>query len=520
MVDLTQGGITVTISGSPTTGTWRVNGHYVVGTCTVTGWTPTPTGSGATRRHGAMINPSSLTQQGYDGRMDNSGAEQEYSAALDVSLSLPLTLNPGDCLVVAASGNLGSADLDAEGGNAQMLDEIMVIHCVASAPASTDFRPPYAGTDRTVFSTSGISGTLPNLTAPFDPIGTGAFDFKMDGTEWLSRPHYHLRMSSERAVNRMAPRVQQQFYPAYRARVVNALGALSCTNHARKTEARDRVIQDGIDIWGCIKATLVGGKSGIFTAGAGYGGGYYFPLLYAGYMLGNTEMLSYLGIKWANHGGYWSYNYDFDATHPWQDANGNPIDYLGESVTGFWETTSLYNSATAWTGYTGLPRSRSAYTAGFPLYGDARRALGVASNDSSKDPNKAYHANGSDLTGYVTPFIYADGWGDYMLTGSVYSFAGGFLVARLMGIEGYYTNAAREMGYWWLSDNKLWKQSHIGFDYLEDINVYGGTGNSFLRSLWLSNGSMGAYILDGGGSPPPVTLPVVTTSTLTMRVTV
>lgn len=518
MVDLTQGGITVTISGTPTTGTWRVNGHYVVGTCTVTGWTPTPTGSGATRRHGAMKNPASLTQQGYDGRMDNSGYEQEYSAALDVSLSLPLTLNPGDCLVVAASGNLGSADLDAEGGNAQMLDEIMVIHCVSSAPASTDFRPPYAGTTRTVFSTSGISGTLPNLTAPLDPVGTGVFDFKMDDAQWLTRPHYHLRMSSERACNRMAPRTQQEFYPAYRSRVVNALGALSCTNHARKTEARDRVIQDGIDIWGCIKASMSSGKNGIFTAGAGYGNGYFFPLLYAGYMLNNAEMLSYLGIKWANHGGYWHYDTDFDVSHPWQDGNGNPIDYLAESVGGFWETTSVYNSTNAWSGYA-LPRSRSAYTAGFPLYGDARQGAGVSGNDSRKDENKVYNGIAYQSTGYGSGLSSGAGWGDYMHL-AMPAHAGSFIVARLMGIEGYYKNAAREMAYWWLADNQLWQPSRIGNSALEDIYCYGGTGNTFIRSLWTTHGTMGAYILDGGGSPPPVTLPVVTTSTLTMRVTV
>lgn len=522
MATITQGGITVTISGSPDTGTWRVNGHYIVGACTITGWTPTPTGSGATRRHGAMLNPASLTQQGFDGRMDNSGFEQEYSAVLDASLSLPISLSPGDCLVVSASGNLSSADLDAEGGNAQMLDEIMVIHCVASAPASTDFRPPYAGTDRTGFSTSDIVGTLPNHAAPFDPVGTGVFDFDMDDPTWLTRPHYHLRMAAERPQNRMAPRAQQEYYPAYRARVVNALAALSVTDHARKLEARDRVIQDGIDIWGCIKASMSAGKNGIFTSGAGYGGGYYFPLLYAGYMLGNAEMLSYLDLKWTNHGGYWHYDTDFDGSHPCTDGDGNPIDYTGESVGAFWETTSVYNSPTAWSGYA-LPRSRDAYTEGFPLYGDARNdgteGGGPSTNDSQKNIAKVYHAVACDTTGYTTPLTGSAGWGDYMLTGSMYSCAGGFLVARLMGIEGYYKNATREMVYWWFSDSDLWNQTHVGAGYLEDINVYGGTGNTFLRSLWASHGSMGAYIADGA-PPDPDPLPAVQTATLTISVTV
>lgn len=75
------------------------------------------------------------------------------------------------------------------------------------------------------------------------------------------------------------------------------------------------------------------------------------------------------------------------------------------------------------------------------------------------------------------------------------------------------------MAYWWLADNDLWNQSHVGFDYLEDINAYGGTGNSFMRSLWLTHGTMGAYIADGA-PPDPDPLPAVQTATLTISVTV
>jgi hypothetical protein len=509
MVDITSGGITVTISGSPTTGAYRVNDHYVVGSCTVTGWTPEPTGSGATRRHGGMVNTDRLDVQGYDGRMDDQSFEQAYDAGVDVSLSLPLALSPGQCLTISASGNLAQTDLDAVGGNAQMLAEGLILHCVAEAPASPSisFRPPYAGTIRHTFTTADIVGTLPTFAAPFDPIGTGVFDFQMDADDWLIRPQNHMRMAAERPSNRMPWRTQQEFYPAVRSKYVTALAALAISDHARKIEARDRLIQDGIDIWGCLKATMVDGRNGLFTAGAGYGNGFYFPLLFAGYMLDDEEMLSYLSLKWANHGGQWRYDTDFDETHPCEDGEGNPIDYTGESVGCFWETTSCYLSPTAWDGYE-LPRPREDYTAGFPLYGDARPAAGVGGNDSRKDVNKVYNAIAYQSTGYGSGLGSGAGWGDYMHS-SMTAFAGNFIIARLIGIDNYYPLAAREMAYWWLSDNKLWPQACIGNTALEDVYAYGGTGNGFVRGLKDAHFTMGAYDLN-----PSPELPVIISTSI------
>jgi hypothetical protein len=497
MVDIVQNGITVTISGSPTTGTYMTNGYYVVGTCTVTAISPTPTGSGATRRHGAMKNPVSLTQQGYDGRMDNSGGEQEYNAALDVSLSLPLTLNAGDCLVVSKSGNLAFSDLEpgVAGGNAQMMEAFATIHCVASAPASpsTTFRPPYAGTVRNTFTTADIVGTLPNFAAPHDPVGVELDDYHPDDPTWLNAVQYHLILPVERANNRMPPRGQQLFYPSDRARIVHSLGLLSCTDHARKIEARNKVIQDGIDLWGCMEAT---GNSGMYLNGAGYGAGRYFPILYAGYMLGNSTILGVLDDPWENAGGQYQY--------------GNP-DLLGEPVGAFWETTSLYMSDTAWSGYS-MPRV--SYPDGKPLYGDARELAGVGDNDARKEPNKVYDSIADSETQYGTGLPAVAGWGDYMHL-SCSAFIGGFITARLMGIDNYYPLAAKEFAYRWINDPLMWnKVSIFGNAYQEDVYAYGGYGNGFNRALWLAHGTMADY---DAGPAGPVQLPVISTPSLTFK---
>jgi hypothetical protein len=502
--DITKHGITATFSGTVAYGEYdAVPGWamWVEAGAVLTGHSPAPTGTGATRRNGAMKNHANHLKQGYDGRCTDL-ERQGYDASLDVSLSYPLTLAAGDCVIISKSGNLSYPDLTPGPGvpsNLGMIEDYLIIHCVASPPATGTFAPCPWGTVRDIYTIADIVGTLPYLTATNDPVGTGTGYFELDDAKWLVGPQYHLIGGTSYAMDRMATMSSMENYPANRAKIVHALGILAASDHSRATEAAYRVIQDGIWQAGALEAS---GTTGLFSAGAGYGAGHFFPVLFAGYMLGDTAMLAYLTAPWEDAGGTW----DYGAT-----------DYLGYPVGAFWESTTPYLSETAWSGYA-MPRET--YPDGKPLYGDARNGPGVASNDSRRDPDLVYDAVSDAYTLYGVGLPDEDGWGDYMHL-ACKAFVGGFIAARLIGIDSYYPVAAQELGYRWINDYQMWSADtdYRTSLYYKDIYGFGGWGNGFNYNMWAAYGTMADYAVTPPVDPivPDVT---VTGGTLTVNVTI
>lgn len=474
MVDISRHAITWTLTGSPTSGTFVNGDPWVVGPVTLTARTPAPSGAGEAVRNGGMINPSDLTKEGFDGRLTAPNLPiQIYDAATNAEASYPRTLNPGETLLSAVSGNLGQTGaFTTFNGNPIMLTDMSALTVLPAAPPANSFRPPYAGSVKKIWSTADVDyGLLPNLAAPFDPANDEVSfnDYKptADAT-WFNRLVYNFHMNNQPAAVTMAPRNNQDFYPATQALIIGRLAMMAVSDHANRIEYANRLIQHGIDLWGCLKAA---GTTGMFTAGAGFGSGRFFPILFAGVMLRAPELLAVLRAPWQATGGAWSY--------------GTP-DILGYPVGAFWETTSLYYSPTIWPGYD-LPKPRRAYPNGYPLYGDARGSLPISTNDSKKDPAGLADANATETQRYSTPNLTANNWGDYMKL-AVEPFMAQMTAAILMGIDGHYPHAAREFYDRWRADDKLWDAEVPANDGEIDRDGYGGSANLFIKQMWELHG--------------------------------
>lgn len=172
---VSQYGITWTFDkpyrvGQFVTGDWWVCPDTPEGTVTVVSVDPAPTGAGATARNGSMVNP--ITQwnnaQAFDGRA------VWYNGALAVAY--PRALQAGESLISSVSRPEDDPPRQNVCGEYKSLSrtkllEGAVLTCVATAPAATAFRPPWAGSNKPLFDASDLNlSLLPALAAP-NPMG-------------------------------------------------------------------------------------------------------------------------------------------------------------------------------------------------------------------------------------------------------------------------------------------------------------------------------------------------------------
>jgi len=256
-----------------------VNGDWwVLGPISITSIQPASLQDGLRVRHGSMRNPSptSLTQ-GYDSAMFGNGTSGRYDAnaniALDVSRDQPLALAPGTSLVSTVSHPIA--------GQLPQVESCAVLTCIAEQPPANAFRPPYCGTDK-----------LPRWTADdldmtqfarLEPVaGAPSIRDLIEQFErtWLD----HLPGYTGRYLH---PRKNMPDYDRDLAELVG-VGALALQLDMPPGDKRPLVIamvQLGIDTFGIVQ------NGGRFLADGGRGSGRKFPLLLAGSVLHDQDMM-------------------------------------------------------------------------------------------------------------------------------------------------------------------------------------------------------------------------------------
>tara|TARA_Y100001938_G_scaffold148346_1_gene231762 strand:+ start:3253 stop:4611 length:1359 start_codon:yes stop_codon:yes gene_type:complete len=134
-MDITRHGVTWTISGTPTNGTYANGDPWVVGPITITAITTTitPQGTGVS---GTVVNPSRGSTQGFDNRISSYNT---YSDTLDISNNLPQT--------ISASSSVVTADSTTATQTFEQISTFVVLTVVSSSPASNSFRPAPIGGD-------------------------------------------------------------------------------------------------------------------------------------------------------------------------------------------------------------------------------------------------------------------------------------------------------------------------------------------------------------------------------------
>ncbi len=256
-----------------------INGDWwVLGPITIVSITPSSVREGARVRHGSMINPSPTSlRQGYDSAMFGNGRAGRYNhdanVALNVSSNRPLAITPGMSIVSTASHPLA--------GQLPQIESCAVLTCVAKIPQANAFRPPYCGRDKsTQWTTDSLDMTqFARLPAEFGAPAISDLVERFERT-WLD----HLPGYTGRYLH---PRQNMPNYGRDLAELVG-VGALTLQLDLPLATKRPLVIamvQLGIDTFGIIK------NGGRFPANGGNGSGRKFPLLLAGSVLHDDEIL-------------------------------------------------------------------------------------------------------------------------------------------------------------------------------------------------------------------------------------
>jgi hypothetical protein len=467
MVDITRNAITWTITGSPTNGTFLNGDPWVVdsgGGVEVTAISPAPTGTGASARNGSMINPTTRTHNGYDGRTPAVGTGTfVYSDAYNDGLDLPLTLVSGQSLCSSVSANPGGA-MPGDSSNPVALTDMSVLTVLASNPGATAFRPPYMGTTKTLWTQADVDyGKLPNLAPPV-ASGSGGFPVDITAIGMGSRLIYDFHPVSSVGTTLLRPSNNLNFYPGNiqtgsGSRIVQ-LAMIAISNEANAQTAANRLTQIGIDYY---HALLLYPDQYVY--GGGFGQGYMLPILFAGHMLGDSGMLE-------------------------AAATTTGLTLSSEPIPPFQEQASYYYSASAYSQYR-LPRLRNSYPSGPPLYGDMS-----AANTSRRDASGVYDGCGTEdgANPYYPYPTLGTARAEYMQANACWGLCPTVLTLRALGIEEkMHSPESLDFADRWANDNGLWAyfdpsgvSNNYGVltTYHKDIYGFGGTGNGFVSGMW------------------------------------
>jgi len=273
--------VTWTFSTTHRIGRFATGDFWVVGPVSVEGISPASVVTDGSTRNGSMVNPVTNTFQGFDSRSN------QYSATLNVGYGV----GPSTPLAVANGSSLLSAISLSAASDASYVGKIAVLTVLDTVPDPNSFRPSYFGTDKTVnwnaddldydvlgtldANDVGVSGTVPNLSTVAGYFRRPWVSFV---SNWMGRTMHPV----------------QNGMPAYgrdrsvRLGIGGLLLQLDLTNEQKKDLAT-YITQIGIDWYGV--ASHPGGRT-TWIGNGGHCMGHKFPILFAGTVLGDNNMIA------------------------------------------------------------------------------------------------------------------------------------------------------------------------------------------------------------------------------------
>lgn len=281
---VTHYGITWTFSADRPTGTFANGEPWVLGPVTVTNITPNPSQSVVGVQNGSMKNPVPGAKHGFDSNPVTMPSTS-YDPALNVALSLPITLAGGDNLVSAITVN----------SYPNFFDTVCVLTVVSTTPPAGSFRPAPYGKDHPIrWNKSQVNfSVLQNLTAVADAPSKAYIEAKLPALPWWE-------WSSNFSGNLLSPWRNLSAGnggdgkpSTYGREIAGKWGEVGLwlnlnNTQADKEKALIQTIQCGIDIWSY--ATNGGG----YYHDGGHKCGRKLPVLIAAVALNDPTLLAFV----------------------------------------------------------------------------------------------------------------------------------------------------------------------------------------------------------------------------------
>jgi len=230
-----------------------------------------------------MINPdnNAYARNGYDERAE--WYEEARNLVANGASDFPLTIAANSSLISAGSLNPENATQERP----VLLDaSVLTVLPANVTPQVGDFRPPYAGTDKTISHNVSdiIWGRLPSLTPPNGGVNVPTISFVEGNVErlWV----VNIANNNARDIH------PQNNQPEYGRDISKNAGqailrSILNDSQAAKEQLVYDLIQKGIDI----HAYVLTGQT--YSANGGHNQGYKMPLLFAAHLLDHADMYYY-----------------------------------------------------------------------------------------------------------------------------------------------------------------------------------------------------------------------------------
>lgn len=301
-------------------------------------------------RNGSMIVYKAGNSQGYDSRNGSFSANS--------SVKLPLILGTNLSLVSTISNKSLPVEnfcknimWEEEKQVKVTLKVAAILTCLTDVPTADAFRPPFAGTEKPIFSAKDILwDLLPKLKPAEDLPSWEEFE------DYFSRCWIDHLMSWEQ--QELVPNKNMPNYGREHARIVSiaSLMLLIDVPKEQKENLTIGLIQHGIDLYG----TAMNG--GYWNEGGGHSSGRKWPILFASIMLNNPGMLNlpptaffqedtqtYYGIGWFGQTVLWQMimhhgkrdTYEEKPPDAWQQWDKTSESYRTCCTSSAWVGTAL-----------------------------------------------------------------------------------------------------------------------------------------------------------------------------------
>lgn len=329
---LTQYGITWTFDKAYPVGQFVSGDYWVAGPVTIIGIAPASVDLGDRGIvHGSMLNPAVGWKQGYDSRMFGADfADCGYEAALNAARPNGQELSAQNPLVVANPASLvsGISTLPLGSELSNQVRTMAVLTIVDTPPPANSFRPAYVGAEKAIRHTLADldMSRLPGLAMPAG-LGYEAFNLPNPNNEPFTPANLALQLAARFQrpwIEHMLGWIKEVFCPRdnmpnYGREIASmvsdaALALMLDLPAAEKRTLAMRLAQYGLDTFGI--AQMPDGRKN-WEADGGHQSGRAFPLIFAGYIFGDsaiTQVLAKSG-QYAYQNGYYAGNLPADYFH-------------------------------------------------------------------------------------------------------------------------------------------------------------------------------------------------------------
>lgn len=234
---------------------------------------------------GVMIDPgaSSITEQGFDYRLnsDSRGPGLSYNASLAVAL--PVTVDH----YANGSGKTiwfyRGSDVVVSGSESSGCWAYMQLTIVATAPAANAIKPTglyVSGAGKPTYTTDDIDYNFFGASIA-RPLGYTEPSWNTVGNYFLARPLVHFGTTVASAT--YAPNLTQETYPAYQACNIGMVLLGCISDSPSRTELINRIVRDGLMIKSCVALAM-----NCWTSNGGFGCGGRHLHAWSDWFLGET----------------------------------------------------------------------------------------------------------------------------------------------------------------------------------------------------------------------------------------